>query len=149
MSVVTKNVCSLEQNFFLKTETHIHLFSENCEECWARIDEQVMYRLVYSHILGIRHYEPNRFSTFPNFEKPNIGEKIGEYGRYVKVSSRDYSSIYARTQENVTNIRYSPILGHFRRIDVCAVPPLLVELLHFATNFLIFNTTFCRKMALG
>ncbi len=30
---------------------------------------------------------------------------------YVKVSSRDYSSIYARTPENVTNNRYLPILA--------------------------------------
>ncbi len=30
---------------------------------------------------------------------------------YVKVSSRHYSSIYARMLENVTNIRYLPILG--------------------------------------
>ncbi len=37
-----------------------------------------------------------------------------EYWRipYVKVSSHDYSSIYARMPENVTNIRYSPILSH-------------------------------------
>ncbi len=41
-----------------------------------------------------------------------------------KVSSRDYSSIYARTPKNVTNIRYSPILVHSQRIDVHAVLPL-------------------------
>ncbi len=49
-----------------------------------------------------------------------------EYWRipYVKVSSRDYSLIYVRMAENVTNIPYSPILGHSWRIDICAVQPL-------------------------
>ncbi len=50
----------------------------------------------------------------------------------MKVSSRDYSSIYARTPENVTNIRYSPILDHSGRIDKCAVPPS--ELVGFHTK---------------
>ncbi len=42
----------------------------------------------------------------------------------MKVSSRNDSSIYTRLPENVTNIWYSPILGHSRRINVCVVPPL-------------------------
>ncbi len=34
---------------------------------------------------------------------------------YVKLNSHNYSSIYVRMLENVTNIRYSPILGHSLR----------------------------------
>ncbi len=49
--------------------------------------------------------------------------KKDEYWRipHVKVSSCNYSSIYARTPEN--DIRYSPIPDHSQRIDVCVVPP--------------------------
>ncbi len=55
----------------LKAEPHIHLFSENSER-WARIGEQVICGSVYSYILGIRHYAPNKFSVLPNFWKRQI-----------------------------------------------------------------------------
>ncbi len=44
-----------------------------------------------------------------------------EYWRmpYVKVSSRDYSSIYTRMAENITNIWYSPILSHAENRRMC------------------------------
>ncbi len=45
----------------------------------------------------------------------------------MKVSSRDYSSVYARTPKNVTNIWYLPILSHSWRIDVCVVPPFTLS----------------------
>ncbi len=43
---------------------------------------------------------------------------------FVKVGSRYYPSIYARTPKNILNIRNLPILGHSWRIDICVFPPL-------------------------
>ncbi len=60
----------------LKAETQMRLFSENCWECWVRIDKQVMCGSVYSYILGIRHYAPNRFSVLPHFWKRRILGRI-------------------------------------------------------------------------
>ncbi len=71
---------------------------------------------VYSYILSILHYVPNTFSALPNL----LNRRILEIP-YVEVSSRHYSSIYARMPENVDVyliFAYSP------RIGVCAVPLL-------------------------
>ncbi len=59
-------------NFNLKAEPHIRKFSENSRESWARIGEWVMCGSVYSYILGIPYYVPNRFSALSNFWKRRI-----------------------------------------------------------------------------
>ncbi len=56
----------------IKAETSIRKFSENSRERWVRIGERVMGGAVYSYILGIRHYAPNRFSALLNFSKGRI-----------------------------------------------------------------------------
>ncbi len=61
------SVCNI-----VKQKPHIRKFSENNRECWARIGEQEMCGLVYSYILRIRYYAPNRFSVLPNFRKKQI-----------------------------------------------------------------------------
>ncbi len=91
--------------FNTKAEPHIRIFSENSRACWVRMGEQVMFGSVYLYILAIRHLVSNTFSALPNFWK-------NWWIPYLKVSSRNYSSIYARAPENVTNIRYLPIRSH-------------------------------------
>ncbi len=72
-----------------------------------------MYESVYSYVFSIRHYASNTFSAFLNLPNRRIP--------YVKVSSRNYSSIYARMAENVDE--YS-VFAYSRRINVCADPAL-------------------------
>ncbi len=69
-------ICFYIPQFSIKAEPHIHSFSENSRECWVRVGEQVMCGSVYSYILGIRHYAPNRFSALPNFWKRQILVRI-------------------------------------------------------------------------
>ncbi len=57
---------------YIKAEPHIRLFSENSRECWARIGKQEMCRLVYSYILGTRHYAPNTFLVLSNLRNSRI-----------------------------------------------------------------------------
>ncbi len=61
---------------YLKEEPHIRFFSENSQEHWARIGQQVMCGSVYSYILGIRHYAPNTFSALPNLRNRRILARI-------------------------------------------------------------------------
>ncbi len=96
---------SFWDNLCIKAEPHIRKFSENSQISNVRIGVFVYSRyssLCVEQILG----------TYKYWRIP-----------YVKVNSWYYSSLYARTPENVTNIRYSPILRHSQRIDVCVVSP--------------------------
>ncbi len=67
--MIDKNFKNILEKIDVKAETHIRKFSENSREHWARIGKQLMCRSVYSYILGIRHYAPNRFLALPNFQK--------------------------------------------------------------------------------
>ncbi len=62
--------------FHIKPDSDTHEFSENSRECWMRIGEQVMCGLVYSYVLGIRHYALNAFSALPNLSNRQILERI-------------------------------------------------------------------------
>ncbi len=83
-------------NVDLKVEPRVCLFSENSGELWARIGEQVLCRSVYSQFfifVIMRRIHSRHFQI----------SEIDKYWRilFAKVVSRDYSSIYARTPENV------------------------------------------------
>ncbi len=56
----------------MKAELHIRQFSDNKQERWARIGEQVTGRVVYLYIVAIRHYAPNTFSALLHFWKKRI-----------------------------------------------------------------------------
>ncbi len=92
-------------------------FSENSQECWVRIGEQVMCGSVYSYILAIRHYAPNILGT-PKFAKLT---HIGEY-----CSENQFLLLYVKFMREhprmKMNNRYSPILTYSWRTDLCVVP---------------------------
>ncbi len=56
----------------VKPDPHIHQFSENTREHWARMGKQVICWSVYLYILAIRHYASNTFSAVPNSSNRQI-----------------------------------------------------------------------------
>ncbi len=103
------NVCVVPPSYVttigIKAEPHIGLFSEDSLERWTRIGKQVMCRSMYSYILRICNYARIHSQHFQICG-------INKYWRtpYIKVSSRDYSSIYARM---LTDIRVRLIPGNW------------------------------------
>ncbi len=61
-----------------------------------RTGEQVICGSVCSYVLAIRHYTPNTFSVIPNLSYQQI-----LVNTVMKINFCDYSSIYARTPENI------------------------------------------------